>query len=195
MLDLCAITGRAAEFPVGSNQRKYYIEFWRRDVFMQVNSDQPVNAFFFDGPDCTLICRADLLEPDSCINIAAYLAGLYRIEGDRFVSGLHGTFAIILYDHTQRTLKAWTDHFGAERLVFCECDGSLAVGTNIHSTLAIHQEQPTISPAAIQEYLLYTCIPTPKTIYQGISKVPPGHQLVSRPTVRTQCYWDMTYRE
>src|SRR5678815_3675618 len=41
----------------------------------------------------------------------------------------------------------------------------------------------------------YTCIPTPKTIYQGISKLPPGHRLVSRPTVRTHSYWDMAYDE
>src|SRR5262249_23943402 len=50
-----------------------------------------------------------------------------------------------------------------------------------------------INPAAIQEYLQYTCILTPNTIYKGISKLAPGHQLASRPMVSTRSYWDMTY--
>src|SRR5215813_10369338 len=128
MLDLCAITGPAFESPIYTHHRKHSKEFCRHNVYMRIDGDQPVNPFFFDDPDWTLICRADLFEPRSFINVAAYLGGLYRDQGDRFVCGLHGTFAIILYDHNQRTLKAWTDHFGAERLLFRECAASLVVG-------------------------------------------------------------------
>jgi asparagine synthase (glutamine-hydrolysing) len=194
MLDLFAITGRAAESPVRTHHRKYYKECRRRDVYMRIEGDEPVNTFFLDAPEWSLICCADLLEPDSVTNVAAHLGGLYCAQGDQFVCGLHGTFAIILYDHNQRTLKAWTDHFGAERLVFRECYESLLVGTNLQS-IAAHRPRPSISSAAIQEYLLYTCIPTPHAIYQGISKVPPGHQLVSRPAIRTHRYWDIAYDE
>jgi asparagine synthetase B (glutamine-hydrolysing) len=97
-----------------------------------------------------LICRADLLV-SGLTNVAAHLGGLYRELGDDFVRELRGTFAIILYDHKQRVLKAWTDHFGAERLVFRECDESLAVSTSIQLVLAATGRQPSISPTAIQD--------------------------------------------
>ena len=154
-----------------------------------------MSSFFWDDPDLTLIFRGDLLESGSWPNIAVHLAELYRAQKDRFVSGLRGSFAIIVYDHNDHALKAWIDHFGIERLVFAQHGESVAVGTNIRSVCQIYQGPPIISPAAIHEYLQYTCVPSPKTIYQNISKVPPGHQLISRPAVMTRPYWDMVYNE
>src|SRR5690349_2581593 len=98
---------------------------------MSVKSDHFVDSLVFDDPGLTLICSADLLTPASVTNVAAHLGKLYREQGDGFVSSLRGTFAIIAYDHKLRTLKAWTDHFGAERLVFSEFDESLAISTSI----------------------------------------------------------------
>src|SRR5262249_15571598 len=57
------------------------------------------------------------------------------------------------------------------------------------------RREPKLNPGAILEYLQYTCIPSPKTIYQGISKLQPGHQLISRPVATTRSYWDMAYCE
>src|SRR5262245_66237890 len=120
MLDLCAITGLAAQSRVRANPRKHYKECRRDGVYMRIEGDRPVSAFFLDATEWTLICCASLHCPESHSNVAAYLGGLYRERGDGFACGLRGTFAIILYDHNQRTLKAWTDHFGAERLVYSE---------------------------------------------------------------------------
>jgi asparagine synthase (glutamine-hydrolysing) len=195
MLDIYAITGRATEVPVLMNRRKHQRECRRRGIYMRIEGDGPVESLFCDYPDLTLICRADLLASCSSTNVAAYLVRLYREQGDLFVSGLRGTFAIVLYDHNHKTLKAWTDHFGAERLVFGEVDGSFAISTDIGLVLRAHRKRPMISAAAIQEYLQYTCIPTPKTIYEGISKLAPGHQLISRPAIMTRPYWDIAYDE
>jgi asparagine synthase (glutamine-hydrolysing) len=194
MLDLCAITGRASEAPFSTDPRKHARQWRRRELFMSIEGDQPLDSLFLDDPELTLICRADLLEPESGPNVAAYLGRLYRAQGDKFVAAIRGTFAIVLYDHERRTLKAWTDHFGAERLVYFELGDSLMVSTDIGKLLNVCQQYPDISPAAIHEYLQYTCIPTPKTIYKGISKVAPGHQLTSKPVTTTRPYWDMVYR-
>ena len=194
MLDICAVTGRAADAPFLKNRRQYHRECRRRGVYLRIEGDKPVDMLFFDDPDLTLICRADLIAPSPMSNVAAYLGRLYREQGDAFVSGLQGSFAIVLYEHSRRTLKAWTDHFGAERLVYGEVDGSFAISTDIGLVRA-HQQRPVISTAAIQEYLLYTCIPTPKTIYEGIFKLAPGHQLDSRPATTTRPYWDIAYHE
>jgi asparagine synthase (glutamine-hydrolysing) len=195
MLNFIAITGHADEVPVWPTHRRYHHECRRRDVFMWIEGDQPVNRAYFEDPELTLICSADLLESHAFSNVAAYLAKLYRERGDQFVTGLRGTFAVVLYDHNQRTLKAWADHFGAERLLFTEYRDSLAISTSIELLLKARRDQPPVDLTAIQEYLQYTCIPTPKTIYHGISKLPPGHQLISRPATTTRPYWDISYNE
>ena len=192
---LCAITGPRSEAPVSWNHPKYFRECRRHNVRMWIDGNGPVECLVFDDPELTLVCCGDLFGLEPSANIAAYLARSYREKGDGFVAGLRGTFAIVLYDHSCHTLKAWVDHFGAERLVFTEAEGSLAIGTNIRSVLTISGKRPIIRPAAIQEYLQYTCIPTPNTIYQGVFKVPPGHVLTSRPATTTRPYWDMAYCE
>jgi len=91
---------------------------------MTVSGDEPIKRFVYDSPDFSIICRADLLTLDSVPDAEAnshpahYVAQLYERQGDSFVRDLRGTFAIILYDKKLRALKAWTDHFGAQRLVF-----------------------------------------------------------------------------
>src|SRR5436305_5847631 len=161
MFDLLAITGRAAEVS-GPSRRQFYAECRRPNMYMSVEADQPVDSFFFDNAELTLVCRADLLVSEKSFNVAAHLANLYEQKGDGFVRDLRGTFAILLYDHRQRTLKAWIDHFGAERLVFSETNGSLVVSTSIEILVKAQRRQPAISAEAIREYLLYTWIPNPK---------------------------------
>src|ERR1041385_5638802 len=177
MSDLYAITGPGAEVPGSANRRKHFKECRRRDLYMRVEGDGPVDPHFFDSVEFTLICRGDWVGCEMPGNVAAHLGRLYRDKGDSFVRGLRGSFAIVLYDHNQRTLKAWSDHFGAERLVYTEHGGSLAISTNIGLLVKTRAEGPDISAASIREYLQYTCIPTPRTIYEGISKLPPGHKL------------------
>lgn len=207
MIELCAV---AAFDPAGAMQfarlaqlpgppveiRAIHHKECRRDnVHMAVTDDRPVDSLFFDSPEFSLICRADLLGVDSQSRVSpgVHLARLYKQQGDTFVRGLRGTFAIIVYDHGTGTLKAWTDHFGAEKLAFTNSNGFLAVATDLRFLLTLLRQQPTVDPAAIGQYLQFACIPAPKTIYKGISRLQPGHQLSSHPVTATRSYWDMKY--
>src|SRR4051794_24628724 len=105
MIDLCAIAGLNADVPVSTIHRKHTRHSRRGEMFMSIEADQLVDSLFFDDPELTLICRADLLAPERASNVAAHLARLYRETGDKFVSALRGTFAVILFDHKSRTLK------------------------------------------------------------------------------------------
>jgi asparagine synthase (glutamine-hydrolysing) len=168
---------------------------------MSVSGDEPIESFVYDSPDFSIICRTDLLIRDSLLGAEAnshparYVAQLYERQGDSYVRGLRGAFAIILYDKKLRVLKAWTDHFGAERLVFTNPRGFVAVATDLRLLLPLHAERPEIDPAAVQQYVQYTCIPAPKTIFAGISRLQPAHQLTSRPVLAIRRYWNMSYAE
>jgi asparagine synthase (glutamine-hydrolysing) len=164
------------------------------NVSMRVEDDQPVDSCAFESPELSLICRADLLNYGHGTP-AAHLAKLYLLHGDTFAFDLRGTFAVIIFDHRSSTLKAWTDHFGTQRLVHTESAQFKAVSTDLRSLLALQPQLPDVNPIAIQEYLQYSCIPTPHTIYKGIFRLPPGHQWIGSPQPTTTRYWDMTFDE
>jgi asparagine synthase (glutamine-hydrolysing) len=207
MTELCAVAGldpaeviqleREARGPRRLKEIRavYQKEAQLGTLYMAVTGDHSVDSFFFKCPEFSLICRADLLGLDSPAraSTALRLGSLYRQHGDSFICGLSGTFAIIVYDNNTRTLKAWTDHFGVERLAFTKSNGCLAIATDVRMLLRFLRQHPPIDPTAIQQYLQYTCIPSPKTIYKGISKLEPGHELISRPITATRSYWDMKY--
>jgi asparagine synthase (glutamine-hydrolysing) len=151
-----------------------------------------MDASLHDTGNVTIVCRTDLIAP-SRDNTASQIAEMYRQQGDRFVLGLRGSFAIILYDHAQNALKCWIDHFGIQKLVFTQSPRSLIVSTDLRLLECLMPEPGTIDPAAIAEYVTYTCIPTPRTIYKNISKLPPGNQLTYNSRLNVQTYWDMKY--
>jgi hypothetical protein len=216
MIELCAVTYSdvgaairherdAAGRPMAFGTLPNYYKECGRSVSMGISlaaaGDEPVEQFVYDSPEISLICRTDVLFTDSQVqedfntDPARSLAERYKRFGDSLANGLRGTFAIILYEKKQRVLKAWTDHFGAERLVFTNPRGFLAVATDARLLLPLLSQRPDIDPAAVQQYLQYTCIPAPKTIFKGISRLAPGHQLISRPALSTRAYWDMSFVE
>jgi asparagine synthase (glutamine-hydrolysing) len=193
-----------------ANGKGKYSKAWRRrNVFMLLESDMPVAPLTFNGAQVSVAFSGDLLEKSrkALTEPAAYVAMLYEQYGDDFAESLRGSFAIILYDHVKHTLKAWTDHFGVQPLFYTESRECVAVATSLKSLLRSLHASPQIDPAAIHEYLQYTCIPTPKTIYEGVSKLAPGHRLTLNArsagvTTRSltgrlsvQSYWDMSYLE
>jgi asparagine synthase (glutamine-hydrolysing) len=216
MIELCAVTysdvgvairhqREAARRPIASGaQPKYYKECGRgvsMGISMSVSGDEPLERYVYDTPEVSLICRADLLgcdsqaQMDSNTHIARSLVELYERVGDSLANGLRGSFAIILYDKKLRVLKAWVDHFGVERLVFTNPPGFFAAATDTRLLLPLLSRRPGIDPVAVQQYLQYTCIPAPKTIFEGIYRLQPGHHLRSRPAPDARPYWDMNYLE
>jgi len=197
MTELCAIACSDAGVVLRSpeSRLKFYRECSHGNVSLRIQGDQPVDPFVFESADVSLICRADLLgsKNNASVSPAAYIASRYQRDGDDFARSLRGTFAVILYDHRSGALKVWTDHFGVQGVVYAESPQFFAAATDIHGLLGLFASPPAIDPAAILEYFQYACIPTPRTIYKGFSKLEPGRLLIweRRPSIRT--YWDMKY--
>jgi len=170
---------------------------WSRNkdgAFFMLQGDCTLENCFYTSPDLTLICHADLVDPLPVHETpAALLARLYEEHGDDFAKDLHGWFGIILYDHQQGRLKAWTDHFGVRRLVYSQIRSGLAIASDLRLLLRFLDPSAEIDPVAILEYLQYSCIPAPRTIYKGCSRLQPGHYISNHQPPTTIHYWDMTY--
>jgi asparagine synthetase B (glutamine-hydrolysing) len=178
------LTWNNSEAILGLQQRWTY---QKDNVFLSIIGDQEINGDLYQSEDLILVCNTDLLGSGDCAdfaeareNPAGYLAKRYAQYGNAFVKDLHGWFGIILYDIRENSLKAAIDHFGVRRLVHTSAPDSLAVASDLRLLKLFLQDEPEIDPLAVAEYVQYSCIPAPRTIYKGINKLEPAHLLDSQ---------------
>src|SRR5437870_2241710 len=173
------------------------------NYFLHAASDQPVGERVHWGEQVSLICDCDLLptygedgvSEAKAVSPADRLAALYERYGEDFVHRLRGTFAIVVYDHLQGVLKAWTDHFGVRRIVYRITGDGLGVANDLRLVLSFTERDPELDPVAVVEYLQYSCIPAPRTIYKGFKRLEPGHQLSGGMNPTSRAYWDVIFDE
>lgn len=99
---------------------------------------------------------------------------LYEEYGIEFPNYLDGMFAIALWDAKTQTLYLIRDRFGIKPLFVKETSDTLLFGSEIKTILAAEPTGYDLDLQAIDEYLTYTYIPAPRTIYKQINKVQPG---------------------
>jgi asparagine synthase (glutamine-hydrolysing) len=183
------------------SESKHSASWHSGGCFLHIASEKSVEDLVHWGRQLSLICDCDLLAADEIDAVvesappstAALLAALYARHGDDFVQHLHGAFAIVLYDHQQEVLKAWTDHFGVKRIVFRDTADGLGIANDLRLLMKLVGRAAEIDQVAIVEYLQYSCIPAPRTIYKGFNRLEPGHQLRGRVRPESRAYWDVTF--
>lgn len=85
-----------------------------------------------------------------------------------------GMFAIALWDKQSKELTLARDRFGEKPLFYGWQGGSFLFGSELKS-LAVHPEwQGMIDRDALSLYTQFGYVPVPLSIWQGISKLPPG---------------------
>jgi asparagine synthase (glutamine-hydrolysing) len=88
-----------------------------------------------------------------------------------------GMFAFGIWDGTEGTLWLARDRFGEKPLYHGSHDGGLLFGSELKALTAVPGFRPDIDRSALAEYFRWTYVPAPRTIYEGVSKLPPGHVL------------------
>lgn len=176
--------------------------FQRNHLFISILGNQALDPYIYQSDDLVLICNTDLMGSGDGNDFrsaqakpARYLANQYRMYDNAFAKDLHGWFGIILYDFRDNCLKALTDHFGVRRLVYKVRPESLAIASDLRLLKLLLDSQPEIDPVAIAEYIQFSCIPAPRTIYKGLHKLEPGHFLNSSSPGRSHSYWNAGYDE
>lgn len=121
---------------------------------------------------------------------------LYEEKGEEFVTSLRGMFAIALWDNRTQKLLLYRDRVGIKPLHYALKNGTLVFASEIKALLEYPEIGREISLPALSDYLGLLYIPSPKTIYQEIAKLPPGHFLrFSQGEIKVQPYWDFEYQE
>jgi asparagine synthase (glutamine-hydrolysing) len=136
---------------------------------------------------------------------------LYEDRGERVVDELRGMFAFALWDSRRRKLLLARDRFGQKPL-FWRFDGRrFLFASEIKSILAAggaDAARPELDLRSLDEYLTLRFIPSPRTLFQGIRKLPPAHLLVldasqiepprtgnlaPAPRIDIRRYWNLRY--
>ncbi len=117
------------------------------------------------------------------------LLHLYARDRDDCVRSLQGMFAFAVWDAEARRLFAARDRLGIKPLYYRPLPGGLAFASEIRSLLQI--DRPAIDQTSLRDFFTYKYVPAPKTIYQGIYQLAPGHTLVwdADRGLRLSRYW------
>ena len=104
--------------------------------------------------------------------LAAWQAALDR--GARGAAALaDGEFAVALREPSGRTFLA-VDRFAIRTLCYRVSDGRLHFAVRADA-LVDSGSTPDLDPQAIFDYLYFHVIPSPRTIFKGVFRLPPGH--------------------
>ncbi len=120
------------------------------------------------------------------------LVHLYEEHGDDLVQRLRGMFAFAIWDGRRRRLLLARDRMGVKPLYYArpESDVELAFASELKSLLLVPGVSRELDPESLAHYLTYLYVPHPRSIFRGISKLPPGHLLVAENgSFRVSPYW------
>jgi asparagine synthase (glutamine-hydrolysing) len=139
-----------------------------------------------------LAARGHLLRSDGDTEVIPHL---YEDYGDDFVDHLRGMFAIALWDVRRGRLVLARDRLGKKPLYWRLADGRLSWGSELKALLADPSLERTVDRRALALFLGYQYVPAPRSILNGVSKLPPASRLVwdgAQP--RIERYWTPAYQ-
>ena len=114
----------------------------------------------------------------------------YEAWGDSVVERLSGQFAFALWDSKRGRLLAARDRAGEKPLYYHEGPEDIVFASEIKSLLSRADVARKLDVEALDLFLTYEFILAPRTIFEGVKKLPPAHAMsVERGTVATWAYW------
>jgi asparagine synthase (glutamine-hydrolysing) len=133
---------------------------------------------FFSTSDTEVIAKAHATWGDRCV--------------DRFV----GMFAFAIEERDTGRLVLARDRLGIKPLYLAETGGALRFGSTLPGLLAGGGIDTSIDPVALHHYLSWhSVVPPPRTILNGVRKLPPATLLAVEPDgTRTETrYWSAAH--
>lgn len=105
-------------------------------------------------------------------------------------------FALAIYDFRDETIKLYRDRAGIKPLYYYCLESDFAFASEMKGIIHLCTDMKLQKDdTAIYDYLNYSYIPEPKTVYKNIFKLEPAHRLVyslrkKKISVR-EAYWKL----
>lgn len=120
----------------------------------------------------------------------------YEEWGVKCLEKLSGMFSFVIYDRKKKLLFAARDRLGQKPLKYYYANGTFIFASEIKAILSLLNSKPEIDPVAIDDFLTLQYVPTPKTGFKNIYKLPAAHYLIYKNgKVSIQKYWSLNFRK
>ena len=123
------------------------------------------------------------------------LAG-YQKWGIKVVDRLKGMFAFSLLDQKKQKLYLVRDRFGIKPLYYTIQDSKLLFASELKAIHSIGVVEKEIDFSSFADYFVYRYIPSPKTIWKNIKKLPPANiAVIDITTLKIELseYWNLKF--
>jgi len=105
---------------------------------------------------------------------ASYLVHLYEAKGAGFLADLNGSFCGLLADLREKKLILFNDRYGVNRIYYCENENGFYFSSEAKSLLNILPRQRELDLKGLAEFFMCGCVLQNRTLFRGISLLPPG---------------------
>jgi len=116
----------------------------------------------------------------------------YRQWGENLPNHLNGMWAFAILDRRKKRAFLSRDRFGKKPLFYFASDEVFAFASEL-TALREHPAMPsTLSQRALRKYFGYGYVPAPLTFFEGVCKLPAGHNLafdLRNRSLRMERYW------
>jgi asparagine synthase (glutamine-hydrolysing) len=119
-----------------------------------------------------------------------------KIGFEACLAKLRGMFAFAVWDRKERRLSLARDRLGVKPLVYAETADGFVFASEIGGLFAMAPSlSRRVDPTAIDHYLTYQYVPSPRTGFAAIRKLPPAHAMVVHEGRIERCfrYWDIDH--
>ncbi len=119
----------------------------------------------------------------------------YEEWGEKSFSRFNGIFAFAIWDSKKKKLILARDHMGVKPLYYSLQKDSIAFASEIKAFTVLDDFKLTVDKTAVDIYFTMQYIPAPRTIYNEIKKLTPGHYLISeRGKITINKFWDVSFK-
>jgi len=122
------------------------------------------------------------------------LVHLYEDLGDDLVHELRGMFTFAIWDGRRQRMLIARDRLGIKPLYWSDDGDLLLFGSEIKSMLRHPSLHASLDLEALADFMLLRYVPAPKTMFEGVNSLLPGHLLTCDESgVRTRRWWDLSF--
>jgi len=119
---------------------------------------------------------------------------LYEEKKEKCVNDLRGMFGFAIWDEKEKMLFMARDRLGQKPLVYSLIGKDIIFSSEIKSLLLYPEIKKETDFEAMSDYLTYQAIPSPKTIFKNIKKLPPAHYLIwKNGNLKIERYWNVDF--
>lgn len=120
---------------------------------------------------------------------------LYEEFGTDCFTFLNGQFAIGIWDSRTKTLLLARDRLGIRPLFYTHDNHSLWFASEVKSFLAVPGFKLEFDEQALRQIFTYWAVQPPRSAFENVKQIPPGHFLVCRENKLTiEPYWELSFQ-